>query len=242
MSKGSTSSSTRKICFSSLNDEKASKAIWRWRPSSLGALFFTWRTAMNLPPPGLVQTFFEASGIARSIIWMMLASVGMPAMLTCSSEGPMQVCMMGFVLVVTAFTLMMGRLEFRGPGVAGEFGHGFARMGVLVFFDAFAWKQLAFDDVFRMGDAALVDGQALRHVNGLSPEGPSDVELVVPKRRRGRLEAGCQFDGGIDADADRDGQGLAELLGLFQGLSRCSAPAPCRSRSRRRFAGKGDGW
>ena len=36
----------------------------------------------------------------------MLASVGMPAIDTCSSDGPMQVCMIGSFRVVTAFTFI----------------------------------------------------------------------------------------------------------------------------------------
>ena len=45
----------------------------------------------------------------------MEASVGMPAMETCSSLGPMQVCMMGSLRVVTAVTLMSQQSEDAGP-------------------------------------------------------------------------------------------------------------------------------
>ena len=59
--------------------------------------FLNWRTAMNFPPPAEAQyTFSSRPGMARSTMSRMLASVGIPAMLTCSSLGPMQVCMMGF--------------------------------------------------------------------------------------------------------------------------------------------------
>ena len=51
---------------------------------------------MNFPPPAEAQyTFSSRPGMALSTMSRMLASVGIPAMLTCSSLGPMQVCMMG---------------------------------------------------------------------------------------------------------------------------------------------------
>ena len=63
--------------------------------------------SVPLPPPQEAQyTFCSLPGMARFTMAMMLASVGIPAMLTCSSLGPMQVCMMGFLRWVTALTLM----------------------------------------------------------------------------------------------------------------------------------------
>ena len=64
---------------------------------------------MNLPPPGVAAyTFCTRPGIARFTIDRIDASVGMPAMDTCSSDGPITVCMMGFFRVVTHFTLITG--------------------------------------------------------------------------------------------------------------------------------------
>ena len=45
----------------------------------------------------------------------MLASVGMPAMETCSSLGPIQVCITGWSLWVTAFTLIIQHWLLAGP-------------------------------------------------------------------------------------------------------------------------------
>jgi len=53
---------------------------------------------------------------------MMLASVGMPAMLTCPSLGPIAVCMMGFLRCVTAFTSITGSSAFARPVYPGNTG------------------------------------------------------------------------------------------------------------------------
>ena len=53
--------------------------------------------------------------MALSTIVKILASVGIPAIETCSSLGPIHVCMIGFFLVVTALTLIIGNSGFAGP-------------------------------------------------------------------------------------------------------------------------------
>ena len=71
---------------------------------------------MYLPPPERwAQTFFTRPGIARSSMPRILASVGMPAMLTCSSLGPMQVWRMGALLWVRALTFSSQHSELATP-------------------------------------------------------------------------------------------------------------------------------
>ena len=52
----------------------------------------------------------------------MLASVGIPAIDTCSSLGPIQVCMIGFFLCVTAVTLIIQHWSLAGPVYPGNSG------------------------------------------------------------------------------------------------------------------------
>lgn len=83
----------------------------------------TCSTAMYLPPPArCAYTFRTLPGIARSSIPRMLASVGMPAMLTCSSLGPMQVWSIGRRLCVRAFTFSSQHSELAAPLYPGNSG------------------------------------------------------------------------------------------------------------------------
>ena len=75
-----------------------------------------WITAIYLPPPEQwAYTFLTLPGSAFSVMPRIDASVGIPAILTCSSEGPMQDCMIGSRRWVTALTLISGIAGFIAP-------------------------------------------------------------------------------------------------------------------------------
>lgn len=63
--------------------------------------------------------------------------------------------------------------------VTGEFRHGFARMGVLVFFHAFSGDQFAFDHIFGMTDAVLVDRETIHKPHAFAAQRTRDGKLVV---------------------------------------------------------------
>jgi len=88
-------------------------------------------------------------------------------------------------------------------------------MGILIFRNTLSGQQLAFNNIFSIGNAALFNGEALCHANWLSAQSACNVELVVAQRRGGRLKAGCQFNGRIYADTDRNWKRLAQRFSLF---------------------------
>ena len=103
-----------------------------------------------------------------------------------------------------------------GAVVARELGHGEAGVGVLVFNHLVGTRQdLSLDDVFRVGDGVLLHRLARHEPNRLFADGSGNSELVVAKRRGGRLEAGADLDGGVNADGDRDGKRLPQLGGAL---------------------------
>ena len=121
--------------FNSLNAENANNAACLCRPSSLATDFLNWSTAIYFPPPADEQyTFCSLPGIAFSTIPYMLASVGIPAIDTCSSLGPMQVCIIGFFLWVTALTLIIQHWSLAGPVYPGNSGIAYP---VLLFWSSF---------------------------------------------------------------------------------------------------------
>ena len=103
-----------------------------------------------------------------------------------------------------------GRL--RVSRVARELRHGLAGMGVDVLLNRVGDREVALDHVFGIRDAALWDREALGELDRLATHGACDLELVVAKRGRRRLEAGAHVDRRVEADRDGDRHVAACLL------------------------------
>ena len=100
--------------------------------------------------------------------------------------------------------------------VAGKLRHGKAGVAVLILHHMVAAGQdLALDDILRVGDGVLLDGNTGDQLHGMLPKRARDGEFVKAKGRRGRLKAARHGNRRIHTDGDGDGQRNPQLSGPF---------------------------
>ena len=76
-------------------------------------------------------------------------------------------------------------------------------------------QQLALDNVLGVGDAILVDCLASGQLDRLLTDCARNGELIVANRRGGRLKTCTDLDSRVHANRNRDGERLAQRLGLL---------------------------
>ena len=143
----------------------------------------------------------------------MLASVGSPARVTCSSPGPTRVWKIGATRCVTAVTWITGRSGWASPRYPGNSGMAQPGSGEHVLVHAVV-TDLALQDDLGPGDGLGADAHAVDELDGPAAQAAGDGQLVEAEGRGRRLERCRQVDGRVEAHAHGDGQRPPELLGL----------------------------